>query len=65
MRRILLAIGLLLTFFGSPVAQEKVAVHDSVSAYLQTLLEEPVDTIIGSSTRSAHSSRNCSRRSPA
>ena len=46
MRRILLAIGLLLTFFWSPLAQEKVAVHDSVSAYLQTLLEEQVDTII-------------------
>ena len=44
MRRILL-IGLLLLGSCAAFAQEPAAEHPSVTAYLQTLLEEPVDTI--------------------
>ncbi len=45
MRRIL-AIGLMILGICTTAAQESVTSHPSVTAYLLTLLEEPVDTII-------------------
>jgi len=44
MRR-MFAIGMLILAFVSAAAQEPATSHPSVTAYLQTLLEKPVDTI--------------------